>query len=1134
MLRYEPKGIAEGFELPGSTAHYPPTLLFTVDYMSLTIRPDLKSESNNLINCIQKLDITARQTLDVIELDIAEIKVDEVLSSPNLCQNNTNSYGETVTRKDYGNSQKRLKFNDKDKPDKLTINLYETLLEGKSTCIIIKYSAGVYHKDRNERRAPRSGFHFIKPDQYYPKKDFQAWTQGETLESRYWFPCLDDPQLKFPREVHVIVPEEFTVVSNGKLESKNIINYVSKNKTTKQEEGNQDRGERRKSVNSNNNNYRDERMLEWVWKEVNPNPAYLTCVVIGKFRERKEVYHGTNISNYDNDINKSNDLPLYYYWTVDTEERGFDPLLTFGNTQEYMVFFEEYLRTKFPYSKYAQSAVEDFDFGGMENTSCTVLTKNILHDRKALPDYTRDMETVRHELAHQWFGDLVTCRDWQHIWLNEGFASYFEALYLDRKHIRDPKSFPRNTDQFLYYMIIRNADVYMSEAISEYKRPIVTNIYKHPDDLFDSHSYRKGACVLHMLRNDIGENDFRESLRVYLERYKNRSAETEDFRRVCEEVSGKSLQKFFNQWLYTPGHPMLIVELFFKKRSPSSAAKPKEEKEKQEQPSPIVIEVTIKQIKEKTKEDEEKEQEEVQLGQAKEKGKRYLKVNKEDQSFEFPLDIKLYFTANSNDNKGQTPKTYTFNISKNEETFSIDIDSTKLRELKYISVDPEFKIPAKEIKSIKVNSDKEILENYNKDNLDIKEILKHQLVLGETIVEKIEAARRLKHEYLEEIGAVDTAGQDIISVLKEIILNNESYGISIAAVESLASYSRNSKLKEDAYKSLKSIFENGNQYPAEKVKRVGRDSNKITGGEGDQGKANSKQQREREQQHNHHQQPFKKIDSRIRSAIVNAIGQFREKKELLPNLLRLLQDSDEGYFLRRNAATAIGTISSSRGLLTHDEKRQKIEALKSVITHEIGYSESLGEGERKEQRFPTFQNLVARGAINGLRQFSQDVSQDLVNDIAEFMVDLSRLGKDYLIRLDATLALGRFLRHKISENDQIIDIRFNPDVFDQLKRILRSGRWGLQNAACEALVIDRVEKPDSHLIETIDELVWIAERDPDGWVRREAEISINNIRKWMRDWLKQPPQIQYKIRDDANKLQEQAVEVRHRHLVNLY
>ena len=185
-----------------------------------------------------------------------------------------------------------------------------------------------------------------------------------------------------------------------------------------------------------------------------PSIPYISCYRYVWAKKRK------NISNGDKKIQ------LLYYWPADFNKD--DAILNFQNTPKMLKFFEEYIEIKYPYNKYAQVAVEDFEFGGMENTSCTTLTRDILFDKKASLDYTSD-DVISHELAHQWFGDLVTCRDWPHIWLNEGFATYFEALYWEVS---------RSKDEFQYYMV-QMADSYLNEASSLYKRAIVTKMYKN-------------------------------------------------------------------------------------------------------------------------------------------------------------------------------------------------------------------------------------------------------------------------------------------------------------------------------------------------------------------------------------------------------------------------------------------------------------------------------------------------------------------------------------------------------------------------------------------------------------------------------------------------------------------------------
>jgi aminopeptidase N len=509
------------FELPGSWAHYPPSLVVMVNHMRLEIEPDLQKQE---IFCRQELEITAIRDTDTVELDAAELAIKSVSSS-----------------------NKKLPF--RAVGDRLTIRLGKTLKEGDSQKLALAYSA-----------KPRRGFYFVAPDRHYPNKRPEAWTQGETTEARHWFPCIDHPQVKFSSEITVIVPVGFTAISNGRLMK------VEKDKKWK-----------------------------YSWREDNPHPSYLASVVVGKYVE----------------INEGN---LYHYVPA---EHAHDAKRTFDRTAEMVEFFEDYLGTKYPFAKYSQVCVQDFVYGGMENSSCTTLTQDTLHDKKAHADFTSDY-LVSHELAHQWFGDLVTCRDWQHVWLNEGFATYCEALYWEKS---------RGADEFLYY-VMQNADDYLEEANTRYTRPIVTKVYKHPDELFDRHTYEKASCVLHMLRNKVGDAYFRRAIKTYLQRFANGTAETDDLRKVFELETGKSLQQFFDQWLYRAGHPDLKVE--------------------------FSLEGKIARIK--------------------------VEQTQEGEPFSFPLEIRLGFA------KGD--RLMSFAVSEKESVFQMPVE----KEVEWFSVDPDFKV----------------------------------------------------------------------------------------------------------------------------------------------------------------------------------------------------------------------------------------------------------------------------------------------------------------------------------------------------------------------------------------------------------------------------------------------------------
>lgn len=513
------------FELPGSKAQYAPSLTFTINHMKLTIVPDF---DNHAITGSLTLKITALQDTNCIDLDAAELQIKSVSTAIH-----------------------NLEFRMLE--DKLKIKLGKMLKEEETIELVISYSS-----------RPRKGFYFITPDKHYPNKQAEAWTQGETTEAKYWFPCLDHPQVKFSSEISVMVPIGYTAISNGKL-----LKVEQKNK-----------------------------MQVYHWSELNPHPAYLASIVIGKYVE----------------INDGENNNLYYYVPQDRKQ---DAGRSFDHTSGMIKFFEGYLGTKYPYAKYSQVTVQDFVYGGMENSSCTTLTLDTLHDKKAHLDFTSD-HLVSHELAHQWFGDLVTCRDWQHIWLNEGFATYCEALYWESS---------RGKDEFQYY-VMQTADDYFEEAGSRYIRPIVTKVYKHPDDLFDRHTYEKGGCVLHMLRHYVGDKYFKRSLKTYLQRFANSTAETDDLRKIFELETGKSLQQFFDQWIFKEGHPNLRVEFSFQDN---------------------VAKLKIEQMQ-------------------------------EGEPFEFPIDIKLAFE--------KAEKIYTFDITEKENTFQLPVD----KEVEWFSVDPEFKI----------------------------------------------------------------------------------------------------------------------------------------------------------------------------------------------------------------------------------------------------------------------------------------------------------------------------------------------------------------------------------------------------------------------------------------------------------
>ncbi|MDW8084112.1 MAG: M1 family aminopeptidase [Candidatus Caldarchaeum sp.] len=342
------------------------------------------------------------------------------------------------------------------------------------------------------RAWPRTGVYFIPPEK--SNGFFTVWSHGEPEYHRNWMPIYDYPNLKFTSELVVTVPKPLEVVSNGEL--------------VKTEE--------------------NERTTRWHWLMDKPHTAYLISFVAGVFDKEEELVDGVKLEYY---------VP-----------KGMKHLIknSFEKTADMMKFFSQYLDYPYPFKVYRQVCVPEFVVGGMENTTATTLTDLTLHDDHAHLDFSSD-PLVAHELAHQWFGDLVTCRDWSHIWLNESFATYLENLYL--RH-------DKGRDEFLYELY-NDLQSYLEEYRRRYSRPVVFRLYKYPEELFDRHAYPKGGLILHTLSNVVGEENFRKALNIFLNKHAFSNTDTEDLRKALEEASGIPLEQLFEQLVYSAGHPTI-------------------------------------------------------------------------------------------------------------------------------------------------------------------------------------------------------------------------------------------------------------------------------------------------------------------------------------------------------------------------------------------------------------------------------------------------------------------------------------------------------------------------------------------------------------------------------------------------
>ncbi|HEX3530621.1 MAG TPA: M1 family metallopeptidase [Thermoanaerobaculia bacterium] len=368
----------------------------------------------------------------------------------------------------------------------LTVHLGHPHAPGEVLEVAIDYTAH-----------PRTGLYFVGPDAAYPAKPRQIFSQGEPDLNRHWFPSWDAPNDRATSELFATVKKPFQVIGNGAL-----IEVLDRPDGTR----------------------------TFHWRMDQPHPTYLTSVVVGDFARVADAWQG---------------VPVEYYVPPGREA---DARAALGRTPEMMGYFVELTGRAYPFAKYAQSFVYDFPWGGMENVSATTETERALHPADQDADFSSD-DLVSHELAHQWFGDLISCRSWDQAWLSEGFADYFAALWDGHAH---------GADAFAV-AIDKLREGYLAEAEGDYRRPIVTLRYSDPIRMFDAHSYEKGALVLHMVRSLVGEDAWWRGLREYVRRYAGQTVTTADFQSVMEEVSGVPLGPVIDQYVLGAGHPELEV-----------------------------------------------------------------------------------------------------------------------------------------------------------------------------------------------------------------------------------------------------------------------------------------------------------------------------------------------------------------------------------------------------------------------------------------------------------------------------------------------------------------------------------------------------------------------------------------------
>ncbi len=373
------------------------------------------------------------------------------------------------------------------KDGELRMTLSHPLAKGAAGKVTIRYES-----------KPTRGMYFHVPTKAEPQVPLSCYTQGEGADNRHWFPSYDLPDDRMTVELFIDVPDELKTISNGLMT------------------GEQYRPGPR-------------RIDHWVMSE--RLPSYLVSVVVGDYECWLEEHDGVLL-----EVNA-------FKGTLEQAR------YTFDRTKEMLDFFSEYLDHPYPYQRYAQTFVWDFLYGGMENTTATTMNMRLLHGPEVRPNFDAS-SIVAHELAHQWFGDLVTCESFSHLWLNEGFATYMTDLFFEEADGIDEFRVRRRRQNGSYL-----AGTPKPSELGHTRSPRGDQ----PLELYGGKNYNRGAAILNQLRLELGDEKFQAGLRLYLDRHDDGTATSDDLKRAFSDAAGRDLTWFFDQWVYGAGYPVLRV-----------------------------------------------------------------------------------------------------------------------------------------------------------------------------------------------------------------------------------------------------------------------------------------------------------------------------------------------------------------------------------------------------------------------------------------------------------------------------------------------------------------------------------------------------------------------------------------------
>ncbi len=399
---------------------------------------------------------------------------------------------------------KSLQFNydGSDKNDALEILLNKTYKTNEKISIIIDYHTNWINEiDPNSIGGNNGkGIRFTEPTSNDPIKKREIWSFSDVDSNRYWFPSYDAPNDLRTTEFIATVNSDLTVISNGTLKSK-----------------------------KNNPNGTS----TFHYKTAIPYANHLTAFAVGEFINVKQKLQNTELNNFGYDKQKD--------WVEATVER----------LPDMMNFFSNLTGVNYPYPNYSQVFVQDIGTFSGNNTFSTI-TENMVDDYNTHADYYYLWDLTEAEaVAQQWFGNCISPQNWSDAWLTKSLAHYCNGLYNEHKN---------GKDEFLFYQHAFDQSIYFFDWSSGYQRPIVT---QHFDNALafinDNYTTIRGATVLHLLHQQLGEENWKKTIQHFTKNNQNKVVTTQGFIHSVEQISGQSMQWFFDQWLFKMGHPIFEV-----------------------------------------------------------------------------------------------------------------------------------------------------------------------------------------------------------------------------------------------------------------------------------------------------------------------------------------------------------------------------------------------------------------------------------------------------------------------------------------------------------------------------------------------------------------------------------------------